>query len=81
MNERMLARYGLLEQKKREASRLEILIDNLRKDINYATFPEAIKDMNVPDAEILMHELAEKWRNFMGLKKEIENLDNELKVK
>lgn len=81
MNERMLARYGLLEQKKREAAKLEILIDNLRKDINYATFPEVIKEMGVPAAEILMHELAEKWRNYMGLIKEIENLDKELKVK
>jgi hypothetical protein len=81
MNERMLARYGLLEQKKREAAKLEILIDNLRKDINYAMFPEVIKDMKIPSAEVLMHELAEKWRNYMGLVKEIENLDNELKIK
>ena len=78
MDERRLARLGLLEQKKREANKLAILIDNLRKDINYALFPDRIEDMNVPHAEVLMHELAEKWRNYIGLKEDIKKLEEEL---
>jgi len=78
MNERMLAKLGLLEQKKKEAEKLAILIDNLRKDINYILFPDDIESMEVPQAEVLMHELSEKWRNYTGLRKEIRKLEKEL---
>jgi len=81
MNERMLARLGLLEQKKQEAEKLAILIDNLKKDINYALFPDEIEAMEISQAEVLMHELSEKWRNYIGLKKDIDKLEKELNKK